>query len=169
MGQHKFHGHMRQKLVLLNRAVWPVCHYPLQTCSWKRSLLDRVDALQTSMLGKASGVFYWVGESAAAWRARRTREANKWIQAQDRWSAKLNHRVDTWVGHLERHPEGWVPRLLKTQDQNWLQTQRRPFAHMANYSELAGRTDTRSRPGRVPVRYANGLAAWAQAYTSSSA
>ena len=65
---------------------------------------------------------------------------------------------------MERHGDGWVPRLLCVQDDAWLEEMRSVWAH---WSVRAGRTETRLLPGEVARRYADGLAEWLRIFSTN--
>ena len=101
------------------------------------------------------------GEEVDAYVRRRGRAALKLSKENGLWSAHWFRRALAWDGHLSRplNSYSWAARLREYRGRSWLMEQRRFFAPRdgSSASILAGRTGTRALPGKVSMRYHDGI------------
>merc|ERR1712224_921472 len=98
------------------------------------------------------------GEESRIFHQRRTRIANSIARDTGLWSKIVQKRLCNWFDHVERHPESWISRLLRTNAESWLESRRLPFVN-GRWTLRAGRTCTRANAGYIHIRYENGLKA----------
>ena len=103
-------------------------------------------------------------ETAADFCRRRNRRAGTVCEVVGRWSHTWACRVMSWHSHIERDTGKalWPTKLLELRDRQWLIRRRSLFAPVFSirskaWTVLSGRTATRSKGGKVPVRWEDGL------------
>jgi hypothetical protein len=105
-------------------------------------------------------------EDIKMFRKRRMRVAHTLAEVSGKWSLRWASAVVTWDAHIVRNTCGllWAAALRKVRDASYLQQRRRSFlpkfsTRLSGWSELAGRTDSRSTRGSVAIRFHDGLLA----------
>ena len=102
-----------------------------------------------------------IGEEVPEFVRRRGKIARKLCKDQGLWSQRWYSRVIKWDRHLSqsRNTYSWSSRLRTFHGSDWLFLQRMSFIKAASntVSVLAGRTGTRTFPGKVFARWHDGV------------
>ena len=144
------------RMNLLSRFVRPLLDYRASRWPPQQQVALEVDTLQRRMVAICLRAPRQPGELFGDYHRRRSREAAAQCRRFGTWSARWFQRAIAWDDHLRRarNSSSWPAKLLRYHDAAWLQT----FRLMASSaSVLAGRTNTRLCPGKVHVRWDNGV------------
>lgn len=144
------------RLKLLDRAVRPILdfHCTRWPCSTQVSI--DIDTLQRKMIRIALGDRKQPHESPEAFVRIAGRAAGVVAARHGLWSARHSRRVLDWEEHLlrDRNFKSWASRLYIWRDRAFLMHKRAAEGGPS----IAGRTGTRAKAGRVPVRWHDGVA-----------
>ena len=101
------------------------------------------------------------GEDAGDYVRRRGRIARKLCREMGSWSAHWFERARRWDDHLSRrrNADTWAAKLREYRGKHWLMDRRALFAPpgSSQVSVRAGRTGTRALPGKVHMRWHDGI------------
>ena len=150
----------KQRLELIAKSVTPQLDF---RCSlWpQRTIAKEVDNLQRKMVSCVLRPARFPGEDIADFVRRRGRLAANQCRLSGVWSKRWFRRACDWHDHLlrPRNLNCWASKLLRYHDRNWLIQRRSDLLPSDSRvgSSLAGRTNTRIGPGKVHVRWEDGI------------
>ena len=125
-----------------------------------KEMAKEIDGLQRKMVSFVCPIRRHRGESFDQYARRRGCHASKLIGHAESWSKHWFDRATSWNEHVERghSPCKWNRDLLAYHGLGWLQERRAGFAavissRLNSWTIWAGRTGTRSAPGKVQPRW----------------
>jgi hypothetical protein len=152
------------KLALMSRAVLPQLSFRCSRWPPQRQIGSEVDKIQQKMTASLLRLPREPGEEADSYVKRRGRAARKICSERGLWSNHWFGRSLAWDEHLARPRNfvSWPAKLREYRGRQWLIEQRASFAPSvasrgSTASVFAGRTGTRSFPGKVQARWHDGI------------
>ena len=147
--------------MLVERAVVPQFAYKISRWPPQQQIANELDRLQQKMTSILLCEPMAIGEEVPEFVRRRGKIARKLCKDQGLWSQRWYSRVIKWDRHLSqsRNTYSWSSRLRTFHGSDWLILQRMSFIKAASntVSVLAGRTGTRTFPGKVFARWHDGV------------
>jgi hypothetical protein len=149
------------KAFLMNRAVLPQLSFRCSRWPPQQQIAGEVDRMQQKMTASALRLPFQVGEDVDSYVRRRGRIARKLCHKVGSWSSHWFTRAQRWDEHLarSRNANTWAARLREYHGKQWLMDKRAQLAPPGSsaVSTLAGRTGTRALPGKVQMRWHDGI------------
>ena len=154
------HLHLEQRVVELNRYIWPLLAYRCSGWPVNTLLSKSIDAIQLKMVALLLRVAPWPDEAMPSFYRRRAKSASALIAATFKWSDAHMRRFVKWHQHCVRNSSNrsFNLSLIQFRDDDWLQRKREPFVPLFTisaraFTKYAGRTGTRSSRGGPPTRW----------------
>ena len=143
---------------LMGRSVTPQLNFRCSRWPPQKQIADELDTLQQKMSTILVRVPRSPGEDAASFVRRRGRIVRKHCKEKGLWSVRWFQRAVAWDNHLARPGSSrcWSARLRNYHGRDWLMQRRLSFTPSTG-STLAGRTCTRAFPGKVFMRWHDGI------------
>jgi len=150
-----------QRLKLLGKTVAPQLDCRCSRWPPQPTIAGELDAMQRKMVATAMRIPKYPGEEVPSYVRRRGRAAARQCKLAGTWSQRWFKRVVDWHSHLERprNANTWPAKTLHHNDREWLMRRRASLlpVNCSSRSSMAGRTDTRSFPGCVHMRWDDGV------------
>ena len=157
------HLGLDSKLRLLQRAVTPALDFRCSRWPPQPQIARELDIVQRKMISSIMRIERGPVESIDLFHQRRGRVAAQVARDQGLWSRRWWQRAQMWDEHLarSRNSSAWSSRLRTHRDRRWF-TERRAnlLGNQHSQSALsvtAGRTQTRTAPGKVHMRWHDGI------------
>ena len=138
--------------VLLQRAVLPQMDCRCSCWPPQVQIASEIDRTQRKMVATILGVVRLPDEAIEDFVKRRGRLAARCCKQNGLWSKRWFQRAVRWDEHLarQRDSESWSSKIRCYRDRSWLMQRR---LDVGSSSAIAGRTNTRSAPGKVHSRW----------------
>ena len=94
---------VEQRVVELNRHIWPILAYRCSGWPTNKAITDAIDAIQTKMVGLLLRVAPWPDEPIGEFLRRRGKSASALISSTFRWSEGQMTRFVNWFRHCQRN------------------------------------------------------------------
>ena len=151
---------VEQKVLTVKRAVQPLLTYKCSIWPPQVTLAKEIDGVQRKMISILAPTRRRPTEDARQHAKRQSRQANALARQTGLWSKYWFDRAVAWDGHVRRDHVGleWNSKFLELRNSAWLRDQRALFAPSVSsrsnpWTIFAGRTGTRSSPGKVQARW----------------